>query len=106
MKYPKLTYTETDNWKLIEDFEIDGYIIPKGFITDLASVPSWLWSIMPPFGKWMVAAIIHDYLYQNGIYNRKQCDKELYKYCIYYNTPIYLGLIIYLTVRLFGKKKY
>ena len=38
-------------------------IIPKGFATDLSSVPSWLWSIIKPIDKALIADIIHDYLW-------------------------------------------
>lgn len=69
-------------WELLEDYyyEVNGYIIkvPKGFITDLASVPKIFWSIFPPFGTYTPAAIIHDYLYSKfndtGI-NRTLADK-------------------------------
>jgi hypothetical protein len=43
----------------------DGYliVIPKGFKTDLSSVPSWLWSVIKPIDKALIADIIHDYLW-------------------------------------------
>jgi len=37
--------------------------VPKGFVTDLASVPFLLWMIFPPHGPWAPAAVAHDYLY-------------------------------------------
>lgn len=40
--------------------------VPKGFVTDLASIPRWGWIILPPDGPWVKAAIIHDYLYATG----------------------------------------
>jgi len=39
--------------------------IPKGFTWDLSSVPRFLWSVLPPDGNFIIAALIHDYLYQN-----------------------------------------
>lgn len=55
-------------FEIYEDIAIlltDGrlIIIPKGFITDLSSVPSWLWSIIKPIDKALIADIIHDYLW-------------------------------------------
>ena len=41
-------------------------VVPEGYVTDLASVPRWLWSIFPPFGKYLNAAIVHDYIYSTG----------------------------------------
>jgi hypothetical protein len=38
--------------------------VPKGFISDGASVPRPFWSIFSPFnGDYFEAALIHDYLY-------------------------------------------
>ena len=49
---------------------------PEGFITDGASVPRAFWPIFGPFGKYLKAAVIHDYLYSvnNKHYTRKQSD--------------------------------
>lgn len=40
-------------------------VIPIGFKTDFASVPRFLWSILPPWGRYGKAAVVHDYLYQH-----------------------------------------
>lgn len=53
--------------------------VPKGFITDFASVPFWLDGLIPSFGPWAKAAIIHDYLYataglRRGL-SRAWCDR-------------------------------
>lgn len=37
--------------------------VQPGFVTDLASIPRLVWTIYPPDGPWVKAAIIHDYLY-------------------------------------------
>ena len=37
--------------------------VPKGFVTDLASVPDYLWAFLQKTGKYGNAAIYHDYLY-------------------------------------------
>jgi len=41
----------------------DLIVVPPGFVTDLASVPRFVWSFYPPDGPWAKAAIIHDFLY-------------------------------------------
>lgn len=38
-------------------------VVPAGFITDFASIPRFFWRILPPFGKYAAAAIVHDFLY-------------------------------------------
>lgn len=50
--------------------------VPYGFKTDLVTSPRFIWPIIPPFGNWINAAILHDYLYVNNIGSRKQADKE------------------------------
>lgn len=52
--------------------------VPRGFTTDLASVPRVFWSIFPPTGRYAYAAIVHDYLYwiQDG--TRQEAD-EIFK---------------------------
>jgi hypothetical protein len=36
--------------------------VPAGFETDGASVPRFLWAVLPTWGKYSRAAVIHDYL--------------------------------------------
>jgi hypothetical protein len=36
-------------------------VVPRGFVSDGASVPRALWSIYPPFGKYLEAAVVHDW---------------------------------------------
>jgi hypothetical protein len=50
--------------------------IPKGFVTDLATVPRIFWGIISPSGRHDLACVVHDYLLDTG-YNRKQADREL-----------------------------
>ena len=35
---------------------------PQGYRTDFASVPRMFWRLIPPFGRYQRAAVIHDYL--------------------------------------------
>lgn len=55
---------------------VDGrpILIPAGFVTDGASIPRGLWNLLPPFGKYTKAAILHDWLYQFGEFTRSQAD--------------------------------
>ena len=65
-KKSKLRYYH--HWVLIENLYVclkDGsrIVIPAGFGTDLSSVPRYLWFMMPPYGNFLIAAIVHDYMY-------------------------------------------
>lgn len=55
----------------------DTITIPAGFETDLSSVPKFLWGVFPPFGRGLMAYIIHDYLYIKKLYSRAFADKEM-----------------------------
>jgi hypothetical protein len=52
-------------------------IAPKGFVTDLASIPRIFWSLLRPDGDYAYAAIIHDYLYWEQHLARDQSDEIL-----------------------------
>jgi len=49
--------------------------VPKGFITDFASVPKIFWPIINPVGEHGKAAVIHDYCYATACYNKSRSDK-------------------------------
>ena len=84
MEKTKLILEPISNGKaiLLEEYvyDINGYLIrvPKSFITDGASVPHSLQWLYNPYGKYINAAVIHDYLYSSynntGI-NRTLADK-------------------------------
>lgn len=61
---------DKDLWKTDDEFTFfigeiidQKYItVPKGFLTDGATVPRFLWAIFPPWGVYGQAAVMHDYL--------------------------------------------
>jgi len=84
MEKTKLILDLISNGKavLMQDYvySINGYDIKvfRGFITDGASVPKSLQWLYDPFGKYIKAAVIHDYLYScynNTGINRTLADK-------------------------------
>jgi hypothetical protein len=53
--------------------EVPQIVAPRGFVTDFASVPRLFWSVLPTCGKYVSAAVIHDYLYW---FQPANCDRE------------------------------
>jgi hypothetical protein len=104
--YPILKYKKGKLWELYEPFTKGIYTVPKGFVYDLASIPRIFWPVLAPFGRWLPATTIHDYLYQSKIVNRKQADKVMFELLIEDKVNIALSLIMYLSVRIFGKNRY
>ena len=49
--------------------------IPKGFVTDLTSIPRFFWSAFSKTGPYMSAAILHDYLYWDQRCTRAEADR-------------------------------
>lgn len=50
-------------------------VIPRGFVTDLASIPRVLYVAIPVNGRHRRAAILHDWLYEKQPMDREQCDQ-------------------------------
>ena len=50
-------------------------IVENGFDTDFASIPRIIWPILPPWGNYGKAAILHDRLYRYKEYTRKESDQ-------------------------------
>lgn len=52
-------------------------LVPSEIKTDLGSIPQALQGIFPKDGKAMFAYILHDYLYQVGMFSRGETDAIL-----------------------------
>ena len=98
-------------WELFEDFSFyfqkadKGVIVPKGFITDFASVPRILHSIIPSIGRHTKAAVLHDYLYSESStldFKRKYCDQLFLEAMVILKVKKWKRTAIYLGVRAFG----
>ena len=81
MEKTKLILDPISNGKaiLLQDYiySINGYDITvfKGFVTDGASVPHSLQWLYNPYGKYINAAVVHDYLY--SVYNNTGINRTL-----------------------------
>ncbi len=81
----ELEYIDGHNWLLTAEFAYDTDLpephtirVPRGFVTDFASIPRPLWNIFPPTGQYGKAAVIHDYLYRTpGLASRGNADATL-----------------------------
>lgn len=76
--------------------------IPKGLVTDFASVPSVLWSVAPPIGLHSKAAVVHDYLYIAVVGTRKWADKVFFEAMKAAGVGWFRRNAYYYAVRLFG----
>ena len=95
------------NWRLTHAFgfwtpDTALITVPKWFVTDLASIPQLFWNILPPFGKYSQAAVVHDYLYRTHITTRRVADWTLLCGMRVCRVPRWQRVTIYCAVRLFG----
>lgn len=84
--------------------------VPRGFVTDLASVPKFLWWIVAPFGLHAKPSVLHDWLYRSPsareVYTRKQADRVFYESMLVASVPARRAKLMYIAVRLFGNRTY
>lgn len=77
----KVEELDHDRWKLLEKLHYQGqrdlFEVPAGFVTDFASVPGLFTWLIPRYGRFTKAAILHDYLCDEakaGRFIRAQAD--------------------------------
>lgn len=97
-----------DTWEVMEAFtrttpsgvEIT---VPKGFITDLDSVPRVPFVFYMAKGRTVEAAIVHDFLYRNSEMDRLDADNIFYDLMIQEGVSKWRAWYIYSAVRMFGR---
>lgn len=84
------------------------YTIPKGFKTDLASIPKIAWPIIAPAHSSLIRpAIVHDWFYRKTCdYTRKQTDLIFYHMLKNDGVSIIKASLMYYAVRFFGSPFY
>lgn len=55
---------QLDDWWAYTDHLNRHWVVPTGFVYDLASIPSWLWWLQ--WGPWNNGAVLHDFAYNFG----------------------------------------
>jgi len=71
--------------------------VPKGFITDYASIPKLLRSIVLPYGKHSGASVVHD---------REKADKIFLEILKEEKVNLLLRILMYTAVRKFGRSRF
>ncbi|MFJ2713254.1 DUF1353 domain-containing protein [Pseudomonas sp. NPDC087346] len=109
-----------DYWRVTKDFRYyirskeggEWVYVPAGYLTDGASVPRLFWSLLPPWGAYGQAAVVHDVVCEylsitvNGVprsITRKVCDEILFEAMAVLNVPAYKRRIIELGVNSFRR---
>lgn len=96
--------TELTCTVLAEGFRPRSLEVPKGFTTDLATLPRLGRVLLRSGGRIATAAVIHDWLYQVGelYYSRKNADVILYHLCRDSDINAIVSRLVYWGVRVGG----
>jgi len=111
------------SWELAVNLSVtlsngDLIVMPKGFKTDLSSIPEFWWGVQKPFGDFILAPIVHDWMYRTnykkeslGYYDaRLMADKEMLYISKATNGSKWHNkldnIIRFIGVRLFGRYTY
>ncbi len=102
------------NWKLHESFNfyLEGdvhkiIVVPKGYVTDFASVPKILRIFAKNSELFNKASILHDFLYDGTTgYSRENCDEFYRDGMRVFGMSDFRSNIFYKMCRLFGKSKW
>jgi hypothetical protein len=77
-------FADNRDWVLMENLRYQigqtstVIVVPRGFVTDFASIPQAFWSFgLSAHGRYSRAAIVHDYLYWTQGCTREQADNLL-----------------------------
>lgn len=107
----KTEQLERTSFKLIEDLKYGELTVPRGFITNYASIKVLhnillfpLYALVSGYGNY--ASTLHDYLYKIKLYDRKTCDLIFYKALRDEGVAKWRAAIMWAGVRIGGKKSY
>jgi hypothetical protein len=106
-KDPTYVLTKEIGWKpnsAEEAAKLKAVQVPKGFVTDFASIPRLFWSALRPDGDYAYAAVIHDYLYWTQETDRETADDIFRQAMIDFKIPSVTAWAIHKAVRLGGEK--
>ena len=103
-----LTYLGEGEYRLEEDIVVfiapmTPIVVPKGLITDFASIPRWARWFISPDASWIaVAALMHDVLYAGEWVERRVADSLMYQVMKYRRANWLQRTVVYLAVRIGG----
>jgi hypothetical protein len=102
MRFADAFYATTEPIRWTSDNAKSGLTsvdVPRGFVTDFASVPRVFWSLFPRDGSYTYPAIVHDYLYWQQSTSREDADQIFDLMMKEFKVPRVTREAVYLAVR-------
>lgn len=107
LKLPSLSPLPKRHFWVVNDaWECYGHTVPKGFVTDLDTIPMLplLYLLIKGRARW--AALLHDYLYSGTSVDRKTADLLFLRAMLEEDVPHWVAKAMYWAVRGFGWRYY
>ena len=83
--------------------------VPKGFVTDYASIPKLFRTVVLPYGKHSGVSVVHDWLYSSNCnldVSREKADKIFLEILKEEKVNFLLRIVMYIAVRKFGRSRF
>lgn len=97
----------TGRFRLVKDlaYHAEGgsvYTVPRGFKTDLASVPRLLWAVYSPHDLYLSASVLHDFFCESSFISRKDGDKLFLEAMKHSNVNWWKRHVVFWAVRIYA----
>lgn len=66
-RYVSVVQTDESSWTLTTPVHYGQWLVPAGYVTDFASVPRLVWALVPRFGAYTAATVLHDWLITDAL---------------------------------------
>ena len=77
-----------------------------GASSDGTSTPAFIWTLIPPFGKYWMPAILHDFLYRCTQLPKSECDSTFLEAMLAQGVGRFEAQVIYEGVHLGGSSSF
>ncbi len=81
-------------------------LVPRGFKTDLSSIPEWARGIIPQVGRHNVPSVVHDFCYVTRWRTRREADDLFLALMAIKRVPWLRRNIMWAAVRAFGRRQW
>jgi hypothetical protein len=97
------TYWFLQSPLIYEDSASNTVTVPVNFVTDFASIPRILWSLLPKWDGYGLPSVVHDYLYwERKGRTRRNVDQLMLSAMKDQHVEAFRRCLIYTALRLFG----
>ncbi|MBF9042939.1 DUF1353 domain-containing protein [Rhodobacterales bacterium HKCCE4037] len=97
---------ETRRWRVTRDFEWeagrkgsgDWVLIPEGYEFESSVPAAFHWFLSPDDPRFLLAAMVHDFMLESGLYGRPQAAAEWYDGARAADAPAWKAKLAYIAV--------